>query len=106
MTYDEFLETEEQWAYTYLKRTLYLEVRNNQLQIFQVIEERPKAFYLHILSRPALYRGQDFFWIPKFFISNNADKNPDFKGILKMNYFYKDTWEPQLKVNLTLIYNV
>lgn len=106
MTYDEFLETEDRWVSTPLKRLLYLEVRNDQLQVFRVIEERPKSFCLYLESRPALYRGQDFFWIPKFFISNNADKNPDFKGILRLNYFFKDTWEPQLKVNLTLLYNV
>jgi hypothetical protein len=106
MTYDEFLETEERWVATQVNRLLYLEVQNDQLQVFQILEDRPKSFCLTLLSRPILYRGQDFFWIPKFFISNNADKNPDFKGILRLNYFFKDMWEAQLKVNLTLRYNM
>lgn len=106
MTHDEFLESEEQWHSTQLKRMLYLEVKHDNLQVFQIIEEREKSFYVMLASRPSLYRGQDYFWLPKFFISNSVESNPDFLGILSLNYYFKDMWEPQMKVNLTLVYNV
>lgn len=106
MTYDEFLESEEQWVSTQFKRMLYMEVKHDNLQVFQIIEEREKAFRLKLVSRPALYRGQDYFWFPKFFMTNNPEVNPDYLGIMTLNYFYKGVWEPQMKVNLTLIYNL
>ena len=92
-----FLNHLDRFVSTAISRHIAVLMNPNTIVVLQVVRETEKAFLVRLFSKPSVYLGHEYFWVPKAALAPAkefesiiiTEEALDFNGIQILRNWYK-----------------